>query len=282
MLCHKILVSDANHYATHDAINPYYTGEPVDTELAKMQHKNAIRAFQSAGIDVLQVPSPVSSQDGVFTANWAVVHEKKAIIARLPETRKPEEAYAKRVLSDFGYNTVTLPDNLRFSGQGDAIILGDYVLCGQNYRSDEEALKIVAEAFGLERVQLTTVPDLDENGVPVINKTTGWADSLFFDIDLALTVIDENTIAYCKEAFLPVSQDAIAALPFRKVTVSLDEARNAFACNLVSTGKTVIMSDAAPLFKKDLEALGFDTVTVNLSEFGKSGGYVRCISLTLE
>jgi N-dimethylarginine dimethylaminohydrolase len=281
MLCSKVLVSDTAHFAISEPINPYYSAEPLDAELAKAQHANAINAFKSIGIDVIQVPSPVGCQDGVFTANWAVVHDKKAIIAKLPKVRQPEEAYAERVLSDLGYETVTLPVDWRFGGQGDALILGDYIFCGQKYRSDIVAQKMVAEQFGLKRVQLTTVPDLDENGVPVINKSTGWADSFFYDLDLALAVLDENTIAYCPKAFTHESQDVLAALPFRKIEVSLNEAKNNFACNLVSTGKSVVMSDLAPDFKHEIEMLGYDVIALGLSEFGKSGGCARCIALFL-
>jgi len=66
-----------------------------------------------------------------------------------------------------------------------------------------------------------------------------------------------------------------------KIEVSLEEAVGAFACNLVSTGETVIMSDQAPQFKAKLEALGFTVLTPEITELLKGGGYIRCTTLTI-
>jgi N-dimethylarginine dimethylaminohydrolase len=55
-----------------------------------------------------------------------------------------------------------------------------------------------------------------------------------------------------------------------------------FACNLVSTGETVVMSAHAPLLQSALELNGLKTITPEVSELGKGGGYIRCTTLTLD
>jgi N-dimethylarginine dimethylaminohydrolase len=54
-----------------------------------------------------------------------------------------------------------------------------------------------------------------------------------------------------------------------------------FACNLVSTGDTVVMSAHAPHLQRALEAEGLKTVTPEIDELVKGGGYIRCTTLTL-
>ena len=74
----------------------------------------------------------------------------------------------------------------------------------------------------------------------------------------------------------------IRKLPLDKIEVSIREARKHFACNLVSTGETVVMSAFAPHLKSELEKHGLKVVTPLVKELGKGGGYIRCTTLTLD
>jgi N-dimethylarginine dimethylaminohydrolase len=141
---------------------------------------------------------------------------------------------------------------------------------------------MAARELGLELVQLHTVPELDANGEPVLNQSSGWPDSFFYDIDLALSVLRDDLIAYCPEAFDQESRLKIEALPMKKIQVSLEEAQQGFACNLLSTGETVIMSAHAPKLQSVIEKHGLKTILIDAPELKKGGGYIRCVSLTLD
>lgn len=281
-------MSDADNFSTLQAINPYYHESSLDLKKACEEHSSILRAFESAGITVHQVPSPCNCQDGVYTANWALVRGKKAVLARLPNARTVEEAHAKDILTECGIEVIEVPGGHRFSGQGDALPCGNLLFCGSTYRSDVEAQAFAADTLGYTRIQLRTVPEYDENGQETINKASGWPDSFFYDIDLALAVIKTPTtsqrglIAYCPEAFMPESQELLTNLTdLDKITVSLQEATKGFACNLVSTGETVIMSAHAPELQQQLEARGLHVITPEVTELAKGGGYIRCVSLSL-
>lgn len=283
-----ILMSDALNFSAESAINPYYADSNVNIAAATAEHEAIKSALTMAGVTVTQIASPTTSQDGVYTANWALVKGDKAVLASLPEVRKSEEDHAQKILEDLGKTVVRVPAGLKFSGQGDALPCGDYLFCGQGYRSDAEAQAFAAEQLGFTRIQLQTIPERDEQGVEVINKVSGWADSFFYDIDLALAVIKAPTessnglIAYCPEAFLPESQEILANLTdVDTIKVSYDEATTAFACNLVSTGESVVMSAHAPELKTHLEAHGLTVYTPEVAELAKGGGYIRCTTLSL-
>ena len=273
-------MSGANYFDDNFAINAYMDSSvPVSTQRAIQEHQNIQKALQQAGIEVVKVAPPPHCQDGVYTANWGLIKDNKVVLSHLPNKRKKEEPYAKKTLQDLGFETTVCP--YRFSGQGDALPCGDVLFIGTNYRTDPEAHRFVADKLGFKTVSLTTIPKLSPNNQPVINAVTGWADSFFYDIDLALAVISPNLIAWCREAFTPGSQKVIEELDIDKIEVSFSEATKGFACNLVSTGETVVMSTNAPKLQSAIEAKGLKTITPDVTELSKGGGYIRCTSLTL-
>ncbi|KGN37310.1 dimethylarginine dimethylaminohydrolase family protein [Knoellia subterranea] len=287
MLNSTLLMSSAHYFGNDHKLNPYYEdGETVDTAKAEVEHDGIKAALQEAGAEIVTVDAPPTSQDGVYTANWALVRDRVALMAVLPPSRKSEEDWARTQLGNLGYTIEELPEPWRFSGQGDALVCGDLVFCGAGYRSDEAALAYAADRFGLTRIQLQTLPQLDANGQPVINEVSGWPDSYWYDIDLTLSVLREpdstgkGLIAYCPEAFTPESRQILATLDaVDTIEISEEEARNSFACNLVSTGSTVVMSDTAPQLRADIESAGLRTIRPHVDELAKGGGYIRCTSL---
>lgn len=276
-------MSGAEYFDDHDAINAYMDDQvSVDVQKAVAEHTEIAECFKKAGIEVLKVDTPKDCQDGVYTANWALVVGGKAVMANLPNKRKAEEAYAEQALKSLGLETVKLPGEVYFSGQGDALPCGKYLFVGTGYRTSPEAHSLLGKEFGLNVVSLQTVPQLDDNGQPVINLVTGLPDSFFYDLDLALAVINPGLIAWCPEAFVPASQAKIRALEdIEKIEVSLEEAKSGFACNLVSTSEAVVMSSHAPDLKSALESRGLKIYTPEVTELLKGGGFIRCTSLTI-
>lgn len=285
-------MSGADYFSDQYAINAHMDSSvPIDILAAMEEHAGIRAALETAGIQVTQIAPPESSQDGVYTANWALVRGDKAVLARLPNVRKSEELYAESVLMSQGKQVVRVPDNLRFSGQGDALACGDYLFMGSDYRTDQAAHDFVGHTLGYEVISLLTIPKRRWFGLgpAVTNKTTGWPDSYYYDLDLALAILrgptglDRGLIAWCPEAFTPESRARMHVFDgVEKIEVSRAEATNGLACNLVSTGETVIMSAHAPKFQRELEKRGFKVITPKAEELKKGGGFIRCITLTLD
>lgn len=275
-----VLMSGTDYFRVEE-LNPYSdaANQPV-TEVAAAELASIRQALESAGVAIKKVAAPVDCQDGVYVANWGLTRGKKAVLANLPNMRKAEEPYAEETLKALGFETVKAP--YPFSGQGDALPCGNYLLCGSVYRTDPRMHDFLANELGFEVIGLQTVPATDKDGQPITNKITGWPDSFFYDIDLAISVLRPDLIAWCPEAFVPESQAKIRALPADKIEVSLDEAMKGFACNLVSTGEVVVMSDMAPQFRAAVEAKGLRTVHPPITELAKGGGFVRCTTLSLD
>lgn len=282
MINQKLLVSGADYFTDDYKINPYYTETKINREKAIAEHARIVECFREAGIEIIKVDPPKGCQDGVYTANWAIVKDGIAVMARLPEARKGEEVYARKKLEEQGIKTYLVPENYLYSGQGDSLRCGKYLFAGRGYRSDPEAQTFVADKLGLELIQVHANPQLNADGSIHINPATNHADSFWYDLDLAISIIDEHTIAYCPGALDEESNKKLEAIQdLDKIIVDYDECTKGFACNLVSTGKHVIMSANAPKLKSALEARGLTCITPEITELLKGGGYIRCISLWL-
>ena len=279
-----VLMSGADFFGDQEAINPYmHKGAPIDVARAQSEHDAIRNALENAGVTIIKVNPPEECQDGVYTANWALVRGDKAVMATLPNARKGEELYAEQVLRVQGKTIFKVPNDVHFSGQGDALPCGKYLLAGTGYRTEAPAHQFIADTLGYEVISLRTIPERDWLRRPVINKDSGWPDSFFYDIDLAISVLTPTLIAWCPKAFTKESQEKIRALTdLDKIEVSFEEAKKAFACNLVSTGETVVMSSTAPALKAAIESKGLRVVTPVITELAKGGGYIRCTTLTLD
>jgi N-dimethylarginine dimethylaminohydrolase len=284
-------MSGADFFDDNAAINPFMNKNvPIDRTKAQAEHDHIQESLRKAGVEIIKVTPPQGCQDGVYTANWALVRGNKAVLSTLPNARKGEEQYAEQILKDLGKEVFRVPNGVHFSGQGDALPCGDFLFMGTGYRTEKPAHDFVANTLGYTVISLQTIPkrSLFGFGKPVINKDSGWPDSFFYDIDLALAVLrapsdgQKGIIAWCPQAFMPESRKKLHEFnEVEKIEVSFAEAKKAFACNLVSTGETVVMSAHAPKFTAELEARGFKIITPEITELAKGGGYIRCTTLTL-
>jgi N-dimethylarginine dimethylaminohydrolase len=273
-------MSGAEYFSVQE-LNPYeHLDLQPDVELAIDEHRQLEAALRNTGVEVIKVPAPQNCQDGIYTANWGLCWRAKAVLSSLPNMRKAEEPYAKQILESLGYEPIKT--EFRFSGQGDCLPCGDYLFVGSHYRTDTQMHDFLEKLYGCKVIGVETIPALDTSGKPIINRVTHWPDSYFYDLDLALAVITPDLIAWCPEAFTPESRAKIDSLALDKITVSLQEAEGSFACNLLSTGEEVIMSDRAPRLQSAIEKYGLKTITPHITELNKGGGYIRCCTLTLD
>ena len=105
-------------------------------------------------------------------------------------------------------------------------------------------------------------------------------DPAFYHLDTALAALDDRNIAYYPGAFSPGSRRALKCLFPDAITVAEDDAC-ALGLNAVSDGARVVLPAGAERFTHQLRARGFEPVPVDVSEFRKAGGAVKCCTLEL-
>lgn len=137
------------------------------------------------------------------------------------------------------------------------------MLAGYGQRTDRRMHAVLAEELDYEVVPLRTV------------------SSRWYDLDLAVAIIDSRTVAYCPQALDEPSRWRLRGLGLDLIEVPVDEAAR-FALNLISDGATVTMTRGAPYLAGALRARTLRVVELDTTELAKSGGGVRCTALTLD
>jgi N-dimethylarginine dimethylaminohydrolase len=80
-----VLISGADYFNDGQAINALMDSAlPVNLQNAMAEHALIAGSLQEIGIKVIKIAPPPNCQDGVYTANWALVRDNKALMARLP------------------------------------------------------------------------------------------------------------------------------------------------------------------------------------------------------
>ncbi|MGA5041491.1 dimethylarginine dimethylaminohydrolase family protein [Streptomyces capoamus] len=258
----ELLMCDAENFRVDYVINPYMdTGRQPDPVAALAEHETIAKTHLAAGRTVRFMKSAPECPDMVYTANGALVGGGRAVLGDPPGPRRPEIPYFRTWLTAHGFDVHDAP--YPFSGQGDALVCGSLLLAGHGRRTDRRMHAVLADLFGYEVVPLRT------------------ASEQWYDLDLAVGVIDERTLAHCPQALTADSVHRLRDLGLDLVEVPVEEAAS-FALNLVSDGTTVTMTTGAPRFAAELRERGKDVIELDTTELRKGGGGVRCTALTLD
>jgi N-dimethylarginine dimethylaminohydrolase len=107
-------------------------------------------------------------------------------------------------------------------------------------------------------------------------------DPRFYHLDTCFCPLSNGDMMYFPAAFDDESQRKIEARYGRskRITVSEEDALQ-FACNAVNVGRTILLNTVSKELCARLEARGFQTVQVELTEFLKAGGAAKCLVLRL-
>lgn len=253
-------------------INPWMQGNMrnIDNQLAKAQWRGLYDKVQRHARVRLMHPEP-SSPDMVFTANAGLVHGRKFITSRFrhPE-RQSEEPYFTEWFLDHGFEVAVGPLDIHFEGAGDALFdRGRPVLwLAHGHRSVLDAQTfIVANMTALANIEIVALELVDER---------------FYHLDTCFCPLEGGYLLYYPDAFTEASLAAIEArVPEKRRIVCGDADAEAFACNAVAIGRTVIVNAATDAFVAALRAHGFTVETSPLSEFMKAGGSAKCLTLDI-
>ncbi|MFC4466661.1 dimethylargininase [Streptomyces xiangluensis] len=257
------LVCEPRHFAVQYAINPWmHEDTQVDVDLARGQWAELIRAYRAHGHTVDSVEPVAGLPDMVFAANSALVVEGRVFgsLFHAPQ-RRPESTAYETWFKNAGFD-VQHPESV-CEGEGDLVPVGPYILAGTGFRTTRDAHREVQEFFGIPTIGLQLV------------------DPYFYHMDTALFVLDdggdglEANIAYYPEAFSPGSREVLGRL-FPEAVIATREDAMAFGLNSVSDGRHVFISPRAEALADQLTRHGYVPVPVDLSEFHKAGGGIKC------
>jgi N-dimethylarginine dimethylaminohydrolase len=102
-----------------------------------------------------------------------------------------------------------------------------------------------------------------------------------YHLDLSFCPLDESRAMVCPAAYDEESARALLDLVPDPLVLSEEEAIT-FCANSIVVGRTVIMPACPDRVRARLEEWGFEVVIVDVSEFLKGGGAIRCLTNPLD
>lgn len=275
----RILMCAPEHFGVVYAINPWM--KPGDwkqdeTGLAKQSWQewtNLRQTLAKLGAEIDLVPAETGVPDLVFTANAALVLDRKALLARFrhPQRREEEKYYeaAFRMLQARGLidSIHKFPDGIAHEGAGDCVFdrTRNLFWTGYGPRSDVASRETIEDIFGVEVIPLEL------------------ADPRFYHMDTALSALPHGEVMYVPEAFTAegraIIKDRVDAA--QRIEIGMDDACQ-LAANTVCIGNNLVMPGCGRKLRAELEGRGYKVVTVPLGSFLRSGGAAFCLTLRLD
>jgi N-dimethylarginine dimethylaminohydrolase len=263
-----ILMCAPDHFGVDYVINPWMQDGLGKTDPARVaQQWQGLKNLLSQQVELAFVPPVKGLPDMVFTANAGMVLGTKAIVSRFrSKERQGEENHFKNWFQDNGFHIIDWPQDIAFEGAGDALFDRGQPLIwsGYGFRSNDAAPKLLERFFERETQALHLV------------------DPRFYHLDTCLCPLEGGYLMYFPAAFDEKSQELIASRVAgnKRIIVSETDALH-FSCNAVDVNKNVFMNSASESLQDQLKRAGFVPVLTPLTEFLKSGGAAKCLTLKL-
>lgn len=274
----KIVMTSPESYGVSYNINPWMEGNIGQTNSEEATHQWLMvkESLTDAGAHLIEMQSPPSNcPDAVFVANAGLVFQKKFLPSRFKyEQRAAEEPYFISWFRDAGYEIVE-PDyscstrqSLAFEGAGDALFNSDRseLWYGIGFRGTYPFSDQLHQIFEAQRVSV---------------KVLSMVNPSFYHLDTCFCPLDTGELLWYPGAFSEHSQKIIRATYKKSAIEVTAKDAMAFACNAISVGYSIITSIISKDLEQQLQARGYSVYQCDVSEFLKSGGGCKCLSLEL-
>lgn len=275
----RLLMCRPEHFGVVYAINPWMNPRDWEQEeralaaQSRQEWMGLRHTLAGLGAEIELVPAASGVPDLVFTANAAVVLDRKALLARFRYAqRRGEESHyrdAFRALQARGLidSVRALPDDIVLEGAGDCVWDATRKMFWMGYgpRSDVAARSAVEKTFGVETVVLEL------------------SDPRFYHLDTALCPLPHGDVMYVPDAFTAEGRAIIRdhVIKAQRIEIGMKDACQ-LAANAVCIGDALVMSACGPRLRAELEGRGYVVTTVPLGSFLRSGGAAFCLTLRLD
>lgn len=242
-------------------INPWMHKEDrPDKKNAMAAYEELKALYKKFGCEIYEIEPIKGLPDMVYTANVGNVKNSTFLKANFKyDQRKKEAEYAEDFLaSTFDFDAISLPEETFFEGQGDLLSDGERNFFGWGKRSMAQAKPYIEDFLN------GGVIDFE-----LVNPYYYHLDTCFAPISPSLVVINPKSF----------TADGIKKIHscFENVIEASEEDNKHLACNLVHIGKEIVIGKGiTSQLKEKLGKFGYTTNEVDMSEYNKGGGSVKC------
>jgi len=265
----RYVMVEPRHFRIDYAINPFmHRDDQPDPELAGRQWRDLVATIESLGGHVDAIGQRADAPDMVYAMNLgqaftSAAGERRIVMShmRFGERRMETETAAQWFAGEGWATTYVGKDGVGpVLEAGDFFAFGDALVAGYGPRTDELALKSLAAELGVRvRGLRTTHPGM-------------------YHLDLAFCPLDDRRAIVCPAALDAESAAALLALVPEPLVITEQEALETLCANSIVIGSTVVMPACPDHVRAQLETWGLSVVIVDLGEFHKGGGSIRCLT----
>lgn len=264
----RYLMVRPDHFRIDYVINPYMsTQDQPDPALALKQWDSLRQAIVDAGGAVEVLAQRADSPDMVYAMNLGLATaDGRAMLSHMRfEPRRKESLTAAEWFTGHGFalgRTGSDGVGPHFES-GDAFVFGDSLVVGYGPRTEADALKHFATEWNI-RVR----------GLRIAHEG-------MYHLDLPFCPVDSTHALVYPPAFDAAGQAELFGIVPDPIVLTDDEAF-AFSANSIVVNETIIMPACSPRLRDILTTLGLRVVVLDLSEFHKGGGSIRCLTNPLD
>jgi dimethylargininase len=225
-----------------------------DYAVALQQHAAYVKALENCGLEVLILPADEGFPDSTFVEDVALCTRTCAVVTNPgAPSRNGERALIGEALRQF-YPQLEEILTLGTLDAGDVMMVGGHFYIGLSERTNTEGA-----------AQLIAI--LERHGM------SGQAVPLQFVLHLktGISYLENNQLLVCGEFV-----DDPTFAKFDRIVVETDES---YAANCLWINDTVLVPAGFPKALAKIEALGYATIVLEMSEFEKVDGGLSCLSL---
>ena len=230
-------------------------GKP-DYGLAAKQHEKYIEALGLCGVAVTVLEADEDFPDSCFVEDTAVITRKCAIVSNPGAPSRNGEVEQmiptlRRFFPDDRIEYIRPPGTLE---GGDVMMVGDHFYVGRSSRTNAEGIRQFVGILERHGLSGSEVP-LEE----ALHLKTG------------VNYIENNNLLVMGEF---VDKPDFAG--FNRIVIPENEA---YAANCIWVNGKVIVPAGYPVTEKAIREAGYETLTVDTSEYRKIDGGLSCLSL---
>ncbi len=258
----RILMCPPTHYDVVYEINPWMdTANKPDPKKSYDQWKSLFYLYQSLDVEVELIDQVDGLPDMVFTANGGTVYKNMFVSGNYHfKERKGEEKYFQKWFQDHNFNVQT---HSHFQGgEGDALFYRDTFYLGYGFRSAIEAHEEMKNLLGVNTVSIQLI------------------DPYFYDFDTTFCPVGDRGVLYFPDAYDTEGQELMRSVP-NAVPMTKEQAQH-FVGNSVYVNGKLLVSFLDDDLKKKLAQWDVQPILLDMSEFKKAGGGIKCLTLYIE
>ena len=231
-------------------------GKP-DLEVVLRQHRAYCEALESCGIELIRLPPDDQYPDSTFVEDTALLTDRGAVLTRPGDVSRRGEVESIAPVVRKYFRQIYSINEPGTVDAGDVCEAGEHFFIGISRRTNEPGAQQLAGYLN----------------------SVGYSSSLIDIRGLSNILHLKSGMAYLSGKRLVVIEALRNVPEFSGYDLICLNSTEEYAANCLSLNGRILIASGFSSVKRELELLGYPTISLDMSEFQKMDGGLSCLSL---